>query len=141
MSGTLDKIGAAPESRSAGFWLLLFGASAAPIFWLGQVMLGYAVTAYACYPGDHPAPLASGSVLGGILAAFDIVAAIAAASGGVVALWCWRRVQHKREEGHFDIGAGRARFLALWGIFSSLWFFCAILFNTIASLTVPPCLT
>jgi hypothetical protein len=32
------------------------------------------------------------------------------------------------------------RFLALWGIFSSLWFLCAIIFNTIGSLTVPPCL-
>ena len=38
-----------------------------------------------------------------------------------------------------DAGEGRNRFLALWGMMSSLWFFAAILFNIIASVTVPPC--
>ena len=38
-----------------------------------------------------------------------------------------------------QIGEGRARFLALWGIFSSLCFLIAILFNIIASVTVPIC--
>jgi hypothetical protein len=34
---------------------------------------------------------------------------------------------------------GRDRFLALWGMMSSLWFFAAILFNVFASILVPPC--
>ena len=34
---------------------------------------------------------------------------------------------------------GRNRFLALWGMMSSLWFFAAILFNVFASIMVPPC--
>ena len=140
MSQALDKIGPAPETHSVRFLLLLFGASAAPLFWLGQLMLGYAVTAYACYPGDHPTQILYAASLGGALIGFDLVAIAASAAGGAVALWCWRRVQRKREAGSFAIGVGRVRFLALWGIFSSLWFFAAIVFNTIGSLTVPLCL-
>jgi hypothetical protein len=38
-----------------------------------------------------------------------------------------------------QIGEGRAHFMALWGVFSSLCFLCAILFNVIAAIMVPPC--
>jgi hypothetical protein len=141
MSEVVDKIGAAPETRSVKFLLLLFGASAAPVFWLGQLMLGYAVTAYACYPGDHPQPIAPAASLSAALTGFDIVAIVAAVAGGAVSLWCWRRIQRGPQTATFQISEGRVRFLALWGIFSSLWFFFAIVFNTIASVTVPPCLT
>jgi hypothetical protein len=75
--------------------------------------------------------------------AFDIVAIIAALVGGIVSFVCWRRVQDDKEVARFgtaEAGTGRARFLAIWALFSSLWFFLAILFNTYASITVSPCL-
>jgi hypothetical protein len=140
---TLDPVGAAPETRRVGFLLLLFGATVAPIFWLGQLMLGYWVTAVGCYPGDHPVPLASTAPLVNALIAFDIVALLACAAGGAVSWRSWRHTRHEKEGDHsyaLHTGEGRSRFLALWGMFSSLWFFGAILFNTIGSLTVPPCL-
>ena len=139
MSTALDPVGPAPETRSVKFITLLFGASAAPLFWLGQLMLGYGFTAYVCYPGDHPTAITFGPALGGTLIVFDVIAVLAAIAGGGVSFWCWSQVQ--RRAGSFSISAGRVRFLALWGIFSSLWFFCAIVFNVIGSLTVPPCLT
>ena len=58
----------------------------------------------------------------------------ALAGGLLTGLDCLRRNSRPRA-----IGEGRARFMALWGIFSSLCFFCAILFNIIASVTVPLC--
>lgn len=125
----LDPTGPAPDTRSPRFLLLLFGAGAAPIFWLGQVMLGYGVTAYVCYPGDHPQGIASGPALGAAMTIFNIIALIAAVAGGMAAWRCWRRDPQ-----------GANRFLALWGLFSSLCFFSAILFNVIASVMVPPCL-
>jgi hypothetical protein len=77
--------------------------------------------------------------------AFDVVAILVAAAAGLTAWLCYLkvRVPPKEIQGdrRFAAAEGRARFLAIWGIFSSLWFFGAILFNTIASLTVPPCLT
>ena len=39
-----DPIGAAPEARSASFLVLLFGCIAAPVFWTGQLMLGFGVS-------------------------------------------------------------------------------------------------
>jgi hypothetical protein len=124
-----DRNGPAPETRSVRFLWLLFGAAAAPLFWLGQMMLGYGVTAAICYPGDHPVSLAAAGPLFAALVAFDLVALAACAAGGFVALRAWRQT-----------GGGPGRFLAFWGLMSSLWFAAAILFNAIASLAVPPCL-
>jgi hypothetical protein len=132
----------APHRDRAGFAVLLFGTCAAPIFWLGQLMLGYGVTAYTCYPGAHPETLADPGTLLSMLMVFDAVALAACVAGGTVSLWAWRQTRDESKGGPrhaLHAGEGRTRFLALWGILSSLWFFLAILFNTIASLTVPPC--
>ncbi len=138
----MDPVGAAPETRSVHFLTLLFGASAAPIFWLGQVMLGYAVSAYACYPGDHPVQVRYSSALFGTMIVFDLVALIACAAGGLVSWRSWLKVRADRGHRHtLHTGEGRDRFLAMWGLLSSLWFFFAVLFNSIADLTVTPCLS
>lgn len=142
MSQTLDKVGAGPDARKAGFLWLLFGCSAAPLFWLGQLMLGYGVTAYICYPGDHPQTLAQSGPLFVALVAFDIVALAACAAGAAVSWSAWQRTKHEESGQHhhaLQIGEGRSRFLALWGLMSSLWFFAAVLFTAIASVTVPTC--
>jgi len=136
----LDPIGAAPESRRPRFIALLFAVSVTPIFWLGQLMLGYSITAQACYPGDHPIAAAQGPLFAALMA-FDVVALLACATGSVVGWRSWRQAdgptrereltRHRNEE--------RNRFLALWALLSNGCFFGAILFNIIASLTVPPC--
>src|SRR3569832_1682210 len=54
MSAMRDPVGAAPDMRRMQFLWLLFACVAAPLFWLGQVILGYGVTSLVCYPGDHP---------------------------------------------------------------------------------------
>ena len=144
MSTTVDPVGAGPEARSEKFLTLLFGATAAPIFWTGQLILSYAVTAYVCYPGDHPHPLAPGATLFPVLLVFDAVALLACAAGGIISWRAWDRSAHAGRAAPHHIlhtGEGRDRFLAMWGLMSSLWFFFAILFNAIASVTVPPCLS
>jgi hypothetical protein len=143
MSDTVDPVGAAPETRSVRFVTLLFGTCAAPIFWLAQLILAYGITAFVCYPGDHPQSLAAAGPLFAALMTFDAVALVACAAGGLVSWHAWRRgeADKARESASgLHIGAGRNRFLALWGLMSSLWFFAAILFNVIASVSVPPCL-
>lgn len=112
------------------FLALMFGMTAAPIFWLGQTMLGYSVPAMICYGGDHPTLIEAGAPLRNALLAFDIVAIAAALVGGAVSILCWRALPPDQ---------GRPRFMAMWGMISSLWFLGAILFGTIASLTVPLC--
>lgn len=137
MSETLDPAGPAPEARSASFWLLLAAVCAAPLFWLGQVMLAYGVTAYVCYPGDHPQSLQDSGPLFHVLMAFDVVALASCAFGAAISFAAWRRAR----SGHDPLRDGRNHFLAVWGLMSSLWFLAAILANAIASVTVPPCLT
>jgi hypothetical protein len=120
----------------------MFGAGTAPIFWLGQMMLSYGVSAIACYGSDHPTMIASGTVLRATLIAFDAVAIVAAMASGILSYSCWRALRDEKEGGRrraLEVGDGRARFMALWGIMSSLWFFFAIVFSTIASVTVPLC--
>ena len=131
-----------PHRDRVSFWSLMFGACAAPIFWLGQMTLGYGVSALVCYGSDHPTTIASAVTLRGALIVFDVVAIAAALAGLIVSFACWRIVRREKEGGRshaLDIGDGRTRFMALWGIMSSLWFLGAIVFSTIASVTVPLC--
>lgn len=119
---------------------LIVTASLAPVFWLGQVMLSYFVTAQGCYPGDAPGPVWPAPALQMALWAFDAVALLAALAGGAMSLIAWRQVN--REDGQDGaVAVGRTRFLVLWGLYSSLWFFFAILFNAIGSFMVMPCAT
>jgi len=140
MSQTIDPVGAAPETHSVKFITLLFGATVAPVFWIGQVLLSYGVSAYACYPGDRPV-MPQTTPLHTLLVSFDVIAVLAAVVGGLVSWQSWRNAAAGSDHRHIlHTGEGRDRFLAIWGLLSSLWFFFAILFNTIASMTVPPCL-
>ncbi|HEY6579262.1 MAG TPA: hypothetical protein VIY09_08055 [Rhizomicrobium sp.] len=125
----------------ASFIALMFANTAAPIFWLGQLMLGYIVSSLACYGSDHPTTIASGSALRSTLYAFDAVAIAAAIAGGIVSLVCWRAVRDPGTDSRFaaKVTEGRMRFMAMWGMMSSLWFLGAIVFNTIATATVRLC--
>lgn len=137
---SIDPVGAAPEARTISFLALLFGCAAAPIFWTGQLMLGFGVTAHACYPGDHPVAFRQPGALFTAMVVFDLVALAACAAGALVSWNSWRQVRQPGGPHHtLHTGEGRRRFLAMWGMLSSAWFFLAILFNTIASLVVPPC--
>jgi hypothetical protein len=121
----------------------MFGMTAAPLFWLGQLILGYVVSASACYGGDHPTTIESGSTLRTALYAVDAIAIMAAIAGGIVSWSCWHAVKSEKEGGRrhaIDAGEGRTRFLALWGLFSSLCFLVGIVFATLASIEAPLCL-
>ncbi|HTQ15087.1 MAG TPA: hypothetical protein VMH86_14530 [Rhizomicrobium sp.] len=130
-----------PSQHRAGAFALLFGTSAAPLFWLGQMMLGYTVSALACYGSDHPTTIAAPGMLRATLIAFDVVAFAAAFAGAAISYANWRRGGDPAAADTPERVAGdsRVHFLALWGLLSSLWFFAAILFNAIASITVPLC--
>jgi len=86
--------------------------------------------------------LSSTSSLFTALLIFDVAALLAAAAGGLVSWQAWQRARKNGGDRHPPHAReGRNRFLAMWGMLSSLWFFFAILFNIIASVTVPPCLS
>ena len=132
----------APHRDKVSFWALMFGCCAAPLFWIGQLTLGYWASAQVCYGSDHPTVTDMPGTLHTALIVFDIVAILAAVTGGIVSFTSWRATQEEKKGGAhhaLQVGQGRARFMALWGIMSSLWFLGAIVFNTIGSLTMPLC--
>lgn len=128
--------------RPASFVTLLFGAAAAPLLWTGQLLLNYTVMAHWCYSGDHSEAMVSIANLRAAMLAFDVVAILGALAGGISAWLCYLKVclPDAARDPRFAAAEGRARFLSILGIFSSLWFLSAIVFNSIASLTMPPCL-
>lgn len=133
--------GAAPEVRNPRVLWLLAGCVLAPVFWVGQLVLGYVVTAFACYPGEAPIPLPPQN-LSVTIVAFDAIALLAALAGGALALMAWLRIGSDHRQNlplATRLALSRGRLLAVWGLFSSLWFFFAILFNTIASVMAPLC--
>jgi len=124
------------------FLLGMFGACAPPIFWTGQLLLGYGVSSIACYGSDHPTPIDWTGGLRGILAGFDAVAILVAVAGGAVSIRLMRNagIEHDAHGIGTQVQVeSRVRFLAVWGALSSLWFLAAIVFNTVTSLTVPLC--
>ncbi|HEX3432020.1 MAG TPA: hypothetical protein VHT03_14150 [Rhizomicrobium sp.] len=125
----------------ASFIALMFGNTAAPVFWIGQIFLGYGVTSLACYGSDHPTSLASGAALRSALYVFDGIAIAAALAGGIVSFLCLRAVRHPGTDTRFaaKITESRMRFMAFWGLLSSLWFLGAIVFTTIGTATVHLC--
>ena len=131
-----------PVRAPRRFWMGMFGACAAPVFWIGQLTLGYWVTAEACYGSDHPTPRTELGALHSALVAFDVIALFACAIGAILSYMVFRSGNRSDDAKGLGVATtveGRVRFLGIWGLLSSLWFFGAILFNTIASLGVPLC--
>jgi hypothetical protein len=132
----------APHRHVVDFWILVAAGSAAPIFWLGQLILGFLVSAQVCYGGPEPTEVASGAALRGAFYAFDAVALIAGLAGAAVSYICWRSVRNEKPGGEnyaLQAGEGRTRFLALWGMLSSGIFLGAIVFTIVVSIGVPLC--
>jgi hypothetical protein len=131
-----------PHRRAASLWLLWFGVAAAPAFWFAQLLLGYSLWAYRCYPGDAPIAWDGSRGTFVTLAAFDIVSIAVAVAGFIVSFHVWRRVRDEKigeTQPSAHTAEARNRFLSSCGMLSSGCFLAAILFATIASVTVPPC--
>lgn len=131
--------GATNVAAQPRFIMLLCAASAAPLFWLGQALLGYAVTAHGCYPGDAPGANFPPAALSFAVWAVDIVAVLGALMGGAVSFTNARRIRIENEMRGITTSGERSRFLAQWGIFSNLCFLVAIIFNILVPIMVPPC--
>lgn len=123
---------------------LAFGVAGGPVAWFVQFNAGYALASWPCFPGDHRMQVP----LDGYAWSWPTMVAIMIA--GVVialaALWVsWSNLQRTRNErpgGHAHLmqtGAGRTRFLALWGVMLSGGFAIASLVTGVAFAVLPRC--
>ena len=132
----------APHRHRVSLPALFFGLAAAPAAWSAQLLVSVALSAHACYPRDVPLTLPIWSGLWGILVAIDVTGIVLAIAGGLVSLRSWRltfdeapgSVHHL-----LDIGQGRTRFLAMFGVLASVLFALGLLFATAADFVVPLC--
>ena len=124
---------------------LLFGLAAGPAAWVGQLLVGYGLSSYACYPSSVPqqsSPPPGWAAEHAILIAVNLACLALALVGLAVAVACWRRAQGEKAGGGetlLEIGEGRARFLAGCGILTATGFAIAILFDAAVIVGVPAC--
>lgn len=131
-----------PYRDRANPWMLTFAVAAPALFWIVQGLAGYWTSSAACYAGDHPAPQPWVGALETVFPVLDAVSLLGALVAGGVCYMFWRRVRHEKKGGHEhtqEIGEGRTRFMAIWGLLSAICFGTAILFNIIATVAVPSC--
>jgi hypothetical protein len=133
---------APPPCSQVGLVALAFGLCAAPLAWLAQLVVNFGLASYVCYPRYAPRhQVAWSSVWYGLLA-LQIVAILIAVMAGLTSYRNWQRVRAAAEHaGIFtDAASGRFRFVAMCGIWASLGFLAAIVFDLIALFAVPACL-
>jgi small-conductance mechanosensitive channel len=134
----------APHRERSKNGALFTALLAAPTAWIVQLCVNYGLAAQACFPRWHmrPALPAHWAWLPAGLIAINLIALAIVALGIFMSWRIWRRTDEEGEGGHshlINAGEGRTRFLAVWGIWSGVWFFIMTGFNTVALFGVPTC--
>lgn len=128
-----------PEAKLS---LLLYGLVAAPCAWILAQVFCSTLASQACHPKYEP--LATTSISGAPLAQAIALglAGVICASGAFVAYEAWAQTRGEHRGGSqtlLEIGEGRARFMALAGLLTSLGFLVAVVFSIPAVIFVPLC--
>jgi hypothetical protein len=134
----------APHRDRVPIWESVFGVLGGPLAWFVQFTVGYALASWPCFPADQRMPQPIEGY--GWSTSAMVVALVAAVLVAVAAFWVsWRTLQRTRDEGRGDhthlmeVGTGRTRFLALWGVLLGGGFAVATLVTAVAFIIVPRC--
>jgi hypothetical protein len=134
----------APHSERVSLALLFGALLASPLAWSLQLLVNYGLASHACFPRDRP----RGSLLAGwewtpsAIIIINLSCLFVAIAASLVSASLWRRTREEAAGGHgsaLDIGQGRTRFFAIWGVWAGVWFALQIFFATIAAFWVPSC--
>jgi hypothetical protein len=134
----------APHQRRTSMATLFAALLAAPLAWGAQLLVGYGLTSHACFPNEAQRQffMRGWEWVGPAIIAINLACLAIAVGATLASLSIWRRTREEAAGGHesaLDIGQGRTRFFAIWGVWSGVWFALQILFATIAIFWVPPC--
>jgi hypothetical protein len=120
---------------------LFFAVLAPPIVWSTHLILNFAFSIHACYPGHAPR-FTHLDWLRTLLIVVDLVSMAVAIAAAVVALRSWRTTAREMAETGsplLEIGEGRTRFLAAWGLIIAVGFLIAVLFDFVGLWVLPIC--
>ncbi len=115
---------------------LAFAVFGAPVAWLAQLIVNYALSAHACYPIDIPLLAPVWGPLWYILIGIDMTAIIVAGGAFLVSLGQWR-VWRGASMTH--VGERRNRFIAQWAVLTSALFSIAVVFTIVMLFIGPVC--
>ncbi len=131
----------APHRDRVGLGLLALVLIAVPCLWGLRLVVNYAIDSYFCFPDAVRHNILPGWAWP-LLLALDLVCIAAAAAGVFISYRNW---QITREEAAasgaplVEIGEGRTRFLALWGLLIGIGFLVAMGFDLVGLWIVPAC--
>lgn len=132
----------APHRGMVSDAVLFSALLAAPLAWAAQLLLNYALAANACFPRQAPGAAPRWEWLHAGLLGVNLAALAIAIAATFVSAAMWRRTSGEAHGGHdqlIDVGQGRTRFFAIWGVWSGVWFIIQILFGTIAAIGALGC--
>lgn len=132
----------APHRSRVSMTALAIGLAGAPLAWSVQIVVGYAIAAYACYPQrmSLAAPIVDG--LKGQLALLSLAAILLAAICTLVGYRSWRATRNEQagdQHALLEQGEGRTRFMAMCALVTSASFTVVLVFTSIVLVLVQPC--
>ena len=125
----------APGSARVRWPMLLVASLAGFVVWSLQLAANSSIAGLACLENTTRAADDELGWAGWGIEAINVVALVVGLAAILLSLWLIRRtreVDPRPEGGVMSAGEGRARFMAVWGLFSSVLFSAAIAFNTIS---------
>ncbi len=139
MSARVEQRDTEPRLRRVA-WLLV-ALAAGPATWALQLVAGYALSSYACFPHDVAARQAPPPGWSAEVAILLTVNLVCLALDVAAVAYCVRRLAGGGGNGSEprEVRRGRTRFLALCGVMAGLIFAGAIALNTANIFMVPTC--
>jgi hypothetical protein len=134
----------APQRHEASALESIFGLLGGPLAWFIQLCVSYSLASWPCFPLDEHRLLPKSGYAwtwGAI-----VVVAVAAIIVELAAFTVSKRIFNRtRDEGRggqehlLEVGSGRTRFLALWGMIFGAGFAVATAMTTVAFFVLPRC--
>jgi len=132
----------APHRHKLPTLPMAFGLLAAPLAWSADELVLYFIAAHECRLralGDASALQHASS---GWFVGVTLVTVLIALAGLLVSIRNWRRTRGEdRGSGHhlLEMGRGRTRFMAMWGMLVSIGFLVGFVFLILDMVTAPLC--
>ncbi|MBL1264264.1 hypothetical protein [Candidatus Methylomicrobium oryzae] len=137
-----DPFHPSPHREEVGLTSLWIGILGAPLIWMALEMVSSALTASLCKTDTTSIAPQHTDTVWQYLLPINLVAFLLALIAAGVAINNWRKVRHERAGSAHDlleIGEGRTRFLAMFGLLTSGGFLIALIFSALMLFLVPLC--
>lgn len=134
----------APHRDKAPVFQSGFGLLGGPLAWFVQLCVGYALSSWPCFSHDERrvAPLNGYEWTWAALGGVSLAALVVAIAALYVSANIYRRTRNEQRGNHWhllEVGSGRTRFLALWGMIGGGGFAIAISFTAVGFFILPRC--